>query len=106
MTRVEVQSGSTRPRTSELWPSMERILIASDCSYRIAGLKRKMAAFRTSFAMEEIEIPLQDGQTSATMFNDLTRRALEGLPRLVKPRFLYDPLREIETYRTMVKRIC
>jgi hypothetical protein len=55
----EVQSGSTRPRTSVLWASIERILTTSDSSYRIAGLKRKMAAFRTSFAMEELEIQLQ-----------------------------------------------
>ena len=56
--------------------------------------------------MEEIEIQLQDGQTSAIMFKDLTWQALDGLARHVKPRFLYDPLREIETYRTMVRRIC
>jgi hypothetical protein len=102
MTGGEVQSGSTRPRTSELWASIERILITSDSSYRIAGLKRKMAAFRTSFAMEEIEIQLQDGQTLAIMFKDLTWQALEGQARHVKPRFLYDPLREIETYRTIL----
>jgi len=105
MSGGEVQSGSTRRRTSELWASIERILITSDSSYRIAGLKRKMAAFRTSFAREEIEIQLQDGQTSATMFKDLTWQALEGQACRVKPRFLYDPLREIETYRTMVRRI-
>jgi thiamine kinase-like enzyme len=102
MTGGEVQSGSTRPRTSELWASIERILITTDSSYRIAGLKRKMAAFRTSFAMEEIEIQLQDGQTLAIMFKDLTWQALEGQARHVKPRFLYDPLREIETYRTIL----
>ena len=98
----EVQSGSTRPRTSELWASIERILVTSDSSCRIAGLKRKMAAFRTSFAMEELEIQLQDGQTLAIMFKDLTWQALEGQARHVKPRFLYDPLREIETYRTIL----
>jgi hypothetical protein len=63
MTDGEVQSGSTRPRTNELWASIERILITSYTSYPIAGLKREMAAFRTSFAMAEIEIRLEDGQT-------------------------------------------
>jgi hypothetical protein len=37
-----------------------------------------MAAFRTSFAMEEIEIQLQDGQTFAIMFKDFAWQALEG----------------------------
>jgi len=106
MTGGEVQSGSTRPGTSELWASIERILITSDSSDRIARSKRKMAAFRTSFAMEEIEIQLQGGQASTTTFKDLIWQALEGLARNVKPRFLYDPLREIETYRTMLRRIC
>jgi Predicted phosphotransferase related to Ser/Thr protein kinases len=103
MTSGDVQSESTRPRTSELWASIERILITSDSSCRIAGLKRKMAAFRTSFAMEELEIQLQDGQSLALMFKDVTWQALEGQARHVKPRFLYDPLREIETYRTILR---
>jgi thiamine kinase-like enzyme len=98
----DVQSGFPRPRTSELWASLERILVASDSSCRIAGLKRKMAAFRTSFAMEELEIQLPDGQTLAIMFKDLAWQALEGQAPHVKPRFLYDPLREIETYRTIL----
>jgi hypothetical protein len=50
-----------------------------------------MAAFRTSFAMEESEIQLQDGPTFAIMFKDFAWQALEGQARHVKPRFLYDP---------------
>jgi hypothetical protein len=69
---------------------------------RIAGLKRKMTAFRTSFAIEELEIQLQDGQTLAIVFKDLTWQALEGQARQVKPRLLYSPLREIETYRSIL----
>jgi hypothetical protein len=78
MTGGEVQPGFMRPGTSELWASIERILVTSDSSCRIAGLKRKMAAFRISFAMEELEIQQQYRHTLAIMFKDLTWQALEA----------------------------
>jgi phosphotransferase family enzyme len=66
-------------------------------------LKRKMSPFRTSFAMEELEIQLEGGASLAIMFKDLSWQALEGQARYVKPRFLHDPFREIETYRTILR---
>lgn len=102
MTSSDVEPAPSRPSTAELRTSIERILGTSDSSCRVTGLKRKLAAFRTSFAMEELEIELQDGQTLAVMFKDSSWQALEGQARHVKPLFLHDPLREIETYRTIL----
>jgi hypothetical protein len=102
MTVSDAQRGSTRPSTNDLWASIEQTLMTSDFSCRIARVKREIAAFRTSFAMQELEIQLQDGQTMAVMFKDSSWQALEGQARHVKPRFLHDLIRETQTYRTIL----
>jgi hypothetical protein len=45
---------------------------------------------------------LADGTTLELMFKDLSRHALLETAHRIKPAFLYDPLREIETYRTIL----
>ncbi len=69
---------------------------------RIAKLVRRPSAYRTSFALEELEVRLDDGSTLELMFKNLSWSALLGPARRVKPAFLYDPLREIETYRAIL----
>src|SRR3712207_9288951 len=43
---------------------------------------------------------LADGTTLELVFKDLSRQALLGTARRIRPAFVYSPLREIETYRT------
>jgi hypothetical protein len=69
---------------------------------RIARLERRPSAYRTSSAIEELDVHLDDGTTLRLLFKDLSRHAMLEGSRRVKPAFLYDPLREIETYRTIL----
>jgi hypothetical protein len=47
-------------------------------------------------------VRLEDGTSLRLLFKDLSRRTMLGSARRVKPAFLYEPLREIETYRSIL----
>jgi aminoglycoside phosphotransferase (APT) family kinase protein len=68
----------------------------------IVGLERRPSAFSSSFALEELDVQLDDGRVLHLMFKDLSRRGLLPEARRGKPPFLYNPLREIETYRKIL----
>jgi hypothetical protein len=68
----------------------------------LVGMARRPYAYRTSFALEELTVRLADGSTLALLFKDLSLRSLLENARLAKPDFLYNPLREIETYRQIL----
>src|SRR5262245_7601809 len=71
-------------------------------SRAIARLKRRPSAYRTSFPLEELDVEMDDGTIVPILFKNLSRRAVSEEVRRAKPEFLYDPLREIDTYRTVL----
>src|ERR1700692_4352286 len=68
----------------------------------IARLERWPSAYRSSFALEELDVRLDDGTALRLMFKDVGPRALSEKGRAAKPAFLVDPWREIEAYRTFL----
>lgn len=70
----------------------------------IVELRRLASDYRTSFAIEELRVTLDDGTPLDLIFKDVTWHALTAEAREVKPQFLYDPLREIETYKCILDR--
>jgi hypothetical protein len=68
----------------------------------VVRFQRAPSLYRASFCLEELAVVLDDGTTLAILFKDLGRRALADEARRVKPVFLYDPLREIETYQQIL----
>lgn len=68
----------------------------------IAGVKRRRSEYGSSFALEELEVVLDDGARLPLMLKDLSRRSLLADARAVKPAFLHDPRREIDTYRAIL----
>ena len=68
----------------------------------VVGLERRPSAYRTSCALEEVDIELDDGERIELMVKHLARAALSPQARDAKPRFLHDPLREIELYRDVL----
>jgi hypothetical protein len=72
------------------------------CSERVVGLERRPSPYRTSFALEELTVSLENRGPLHLMFKDLSRQSLSRAARLAKPQFLYDPQREIETYRLLL----
>jgi hypothetical protein len=69
---------------------------------RIARLKRRRCDYSSSYPLEELDVLLEDGTSLEIMLKDVGRQALLEVARHAKPAFLHDPLREIETYRTIL----
>ena len=69
---------------------------------KIVGMEIRPYAYRSSFTLEEIDVRLADGTCLEILFKDLSRHALLDEARQVKPSFLYDPLREIDCYRSVL----
>ena len=89
--------------TTELHIALEAVLRQSFGAPRtIATLHRRPAAYRSSFALEELDVTLDNGLTLPLVFKDVSRQALSAAGKQAKPAFLYNPLREIETYRHML----
>jgi hypothetical protein len=89
--------------TDVLREELERALgETGDISPRIARLARRASRYRTSFALEELEVFLEDGRHLRMLWKDLHRHSLGETARQVKPEFLYNPAREIEMYRQVL----
>ena len=89
--------------TAELQAQLELLLCdhyGRQC--RIVELERRPSLYRTSFAIEEIDVRLDDGAALHLIFKDLSWQTLSESVQRAKPDFLYDPQREIETYRTIL----
>ena len=69
---------------------------------RITSFERRPSAYRTSAALEEIDVELDEGARLEIMFKDASLEAQHEGARRTKPGFLHNPLREIETYRQVL----
>jgi hypothetical protein len=99
-------AGAPRQRigTPELRAVLEEALSRrSGTQQRIVGLERRPSAYSTSFAIEEQDVRLDDGTSLQVLFKDLSQHLMLESALGVKPAFLYDPMREIETYRTILE---
>jgi hypothetical protein len=89
--------------THELRAALERSLSHHfGTQRRVVELERRPSAYSTSFAIEELDVRLDDGASLRLLFKDLSQQGMLGSARRIKPAFLYDPLREIETYRAIL----
>lgn len=91
------------PNTAEVREVLEQILIPQHApGLSIVGVERHASAYRSSFPLDEIRVAFDDGTSLDLIFKDLNRQAVSELVRHAKPEFLYNPLREIETYRSLL----
>jgi hypothetical protein len=65
----------------------------------IARVDRRPSPYTSSFALEEIDVLFADGSEAALVMKDLSPDAMEEGARRARPAFLYEPRREIQTYR-------
>ncbi|MGH2686310.1 MAG: hypothetical protein ACRDJP_12665, partial [Actinomycetota bacterium] len=68
----------------------------------VAAVARRPSPYRTSYPLEILEVTLDDGTVVPMVFKHLAREALTEEARRAKPELLYEPLREIETYRRIL----
>ena len=89
---------------SELRAELERIFTERSGEARaVVELSQRPCAYQTSHELQQLDIRLDDGTAHRLMLKSLGRSALSSEARAAKPAFLYDPLREIETYRALLE---
>ncbi len=89
------------PSDAELRGGLERGLAAVDLE--LAGaIERRPSLYRTSFPIEELRFELAGRGPIRVGFKQLEWGRLEPAAQLAKPRFLHDPEREPEVYRTLL----
>ena len=81
------------PPDANLIPFLERLLGP------VARVDCRPHAESTSFPLQELHVWLQDGSELELVLKDLGWDGLTDEVQHVKPLFLHDPAREIETYR-------
>lgn len=94
-----------RPTDKVLRPSLERVLATFFGRLRpITLMTRRPSAYRSSFALENVDVELSTGDSLRLVFKDLGPNALSEAGREAKPPFLLSPSREIEVYRKILGR--
>jgi Phosphotransferase enzyme family len=89
--------------TAELRAALETVLGRHVGGQRhIAKLTRRPSDYSSSFALDELDVLLDDGAVLELVFKNVSWEALLGDARRAKPPFLYNPLREIEIYETVL----
>jgi hypothetical protein len=89
--------------TAELRAALEQSLARRATGpARVRRLQRCPLARPSSFAIEGLDVDLDDGTCLRLVFKDLSPAALPAATRRAKPAFLYDPRREIEVYRKVL----
>jgi thiamine kinase-like enzyme len=93
-----------QPDTEQLSAVLEGLLSERPAGpRRIMNLERRPSPYRSSFAIEELDIRFDDGTTLSLVFKNTNWESLSEVSQRAKPRFLYHPLREIETYRQILE---
>jgi hypothetical protein len=95
---------SDRGRASELREALEGVLARQvDGGGGIRRWRHRMWAYSSSWTLENIEAELEDGGTVRLVLKDLSPGSLLSTARRVRPAFLYEPMREIELYRLVLR---
>jgi hypothetical protein len=98
-----VASARVRPADHALRFALERALEAFFESPRpITRMIRTPSAYRSSFALENVDLEFSTGDPLRLVFKNLSPGALSSAGRTAKPPFLLDPSREIQVYRTIL----
>jgi hypothetical protein len=71
---------------------------------RIRKLRRRLSAYASSSPIENLEVELDRGPRLRMVLKDLCPTSRLATARDVRPSFLYEPRREIETYRRILSR--
>lgn len=103
-TAGSVRSTSARPTTDVLVALLTRALRRRLRGRRIVSLKRRLSPYRSSFNLENLDVQIDDGTSLSLVFKDLSLGAMLEDARRARPEFLYQPQREIQTYRRILAR--
>ena len=84
---------NTRPRTADLHTALEQIFRKP-----VHSVDRRIFLPSSSFTIEDLAILFRDRSVIEVLFKDVSPGAMLEGARLAKPKFLYNPKREIGVY--------
>ena len=88
-----------RIHTDELRAALEDVL-----AQRVKSLHRRLSNYSSSYTIETLDVELARGPKLRLVLKDLSPAALLSTAQKVRPRFLYNPQREIFTYQKVLNR--
>lgn len=71
----------------------------------ILAFESRISEYSTSFTIDEIDVTLDGGERLSLVRKDLSWQSLRGDAKEVRPRFLYDPQREIRMYEHVLAHL-
>lgn len=71
-------------------------------SLKVTNISRRPCRFHSSYRLEELKVQLSNGSVKRMIWKDLSPATRLKEARRIKPRFLYDPRREINVYREIL----
>jgi aminoglycoside phosphotransferase (APT) family kinase protein len=91
-----------RLEPGELRDSLDRLLSREVPARRIVELETRPMPYASSFALDEIRVRFDNGSRVVLVCKDTGDTAMLPEAQRIKPRFLYNPIREIATYESIL----
>jgi aminoglycoside phosphotransferase (APT) family kinase protein len=101
-TRPVRAADSRRPAPDELRAALDQLLTRGARPRRITDVETRPLPYASSFAIEELDVRFDDGSRVDLVCKDTSDAAMLPEARRIKPGFLYNPLREIATYESIL----
>jgi len=96
-------NGVHRLAREELHEALEQVLSKYfKAPLRVGNLRRRTSAYSSSSTIENLDVQLDRGPRLDLVLKDLSPASQLPGARNVRPPFLYQPLRELETYRKLL----
>jgi hypothetical protein len=94
--------GAVSGRAHRRAQDVEEAVLSAVLGSRVLAVRRRPSAYRSTAPIVELELELDRGERLIMLLKDLSRSALGDRARGAKPEWLYDPMREIDVYRTVL----
>lgn len=95
------------PKTVEIRDALTAVLTATRTpGLPVKDIQRQASPYASTYPLEELRVALSGGSVLDVMFKDLSPSSLSEAARRAKPDFLFNPRREIETYRHLLADNC
>ncbi|HMB93642.1 MAG TPA: aminoglycoside phosphotransferase family protein [Rhodothermales bacterium] len=92
--------------THDLQAALEHVLSRHFGAKRfVKELERRASAYSSSYAIEELDVTLDDGSRLEMIFKNLSPSAMTPNAKWVKPAFVCDARREIDVYHTLLSSV-
>ena len=92
-----------RIQNEDLATALEQVIARrSKPRRKIKAWRRRLSAYSSSYTIENLKLELSGGQTLELILKDLSPSSVLSTAGQVRPHFLYEPLREIQTYQKVL----